>query len=304
MRTLLVIGAVIVLTACQTASSAPTPTARIMPQPATTSTAIPVSTTAPPPTTTAAPSTTATTTTTTTLPPGVAPPPEWLGSRPLAVDATGDPMASATPPELSDRRFTSADILPPPPDGEFRSSIGAVTPEVAARSTWNEECPVPLEDLAYLTVTFVGFDQRPHTGELIVNAAAADDMVEVFHALFEERFPIEQVAITTLDDLDAEPTGDTNVTTAFVCRPVTGGSGWSEHAYGLAIDVNPFHNPYLRGDTVLPELAGDYLDRRRDLPGMITEGDAVTRAFDAIGWEWGGRWSSLKDWQHFSLHGR
>ena len=27
-------------------------------------------------------------------------------------------------------------------------------------------------------------------------------------------------------------------------------------------------------------------------------------AFDAIGWQWGGRWSSVKDYQHFSADGR
>ena len=69
------------------------------------------------------------------------------------------------------------------------------------------------------------------------------------------------------------------------------------------IDINPFHNPYVKGDLVLPELASAYLDRENVRPGMIIEGDVVTLAFAEIGWGWGGNWKSLKDWMHFSLSG-
>jgi hypothetical protein len=83
----------------------------------------------------------------------------------------------------------------------------------------------------------------------------------VFRRLHAARFPLEEVRIITSEELDLPPTGDGNVTSAFVCRPTVGGSRWSEHAYGRAIDINPFHNPYVRGDLVLPELAGAYVDR-------------------------------------------
>lgn len=264
----------------------------------TTTTTTSTTTTSPTPT----PATTAVPTP--TLPPGVTPPPAWLGTRPLPLDAAGKPLPAPTPPELSDRRFTTDDLLDPPPDDRFHSSVGPVPKSVVARSTWTEDCPVGLEDLSYLTLTFRGFDARPHTGEMIVAREVASDVVAVFADLYAAGFPIEEMRVTARAELEADPTGDGNTTGAFVCRPVTGGRGWSEHAYGLAIDVNPFHNPYVRDDLVLPELAGDYTDRSRDLPGMIVEGDAVTAAFDAIDWEWGGRWSSLKDYQHFSLRGR
>jgi hypothetical protein len=105
------------------------------------------------------------------------------------------------------------------------------------------------------------------------------------------------------DEVHAPPTGDTNDTSSFECRQVTLGSTWSQHSYGLAVDVNPFHNPYLRGDIVAPELATAYTDRTWKRPGMILDGDVVTRAFAAIGWGWGGQWNSLKDWMHFSQNG-
>ena len=100
------------------------------------------------------------------------------------------------------------------------------------------------------------------------------------------------------------PTGDGNNTGAFVCRPTVGSTTYSQHAYGLAIDIDPFQNPYTNGELVLPELASSYLDRDHVRPGMITPDGVVVRAFASIGWTWGGTWRSLKDYQHFSRNGR
>ncbi len=161
-----------------------------------------------------------------------------------------------------------------------------------------------LEELAYVRLPFWGFDGQAHTGELLVHADAADDLVSVLRRLYRQRFPIEEMRVVAPAELDAPPTGDGNNTTAFVCRPTRGSSTWSQHAYGLAVDVNPFHNPYVRDELVLPELASAYIDRERARPGMIQPGDAVTRAFDRIGWEWGGRWERPRDWMHFSSSGR
>ncbi|MDH3682465.1 MAG: M15 family metallopeptidase, partial [Acidimicrobiia bacterium] len=132
----------------------------------------------------------------------------------------------------------------------------------------------------------------------------AADVVTVFETLHLARFPIEEMRIVTQADLDAPPTGDGNNTASFACREVTGGSRFSEHAFGLAIDLNPFHNPYIKGDLILPELAKSYTDRSSLRPGMVTDGDLVVAAFDAIGWGWGGRWRSLEDYHHFALNDR
>jgi hypothetical protein len=37
---------------------------------------------------------------------------------------------------------------------------------------------------------------------------------------------------------------------------------------------------------------------------MAVEGGVVVRAFGAVGWSWGGRWSDATDYQHFSASGR
>jgi hypothetical protein len=223
---------------------------------------------------------------------------------PLRPDGFGKVLA--TPAALRVRRLPTLDRLPPPPGGRFRSAIQPIGPAVRDRmgATWKPGCPVGLTDLRYVTVSFRGFDGRAHTGELVVHRRVAAQVVEVFARLYRARFPIEEMRLVTAADLEARPTGDGNNTAAFVCRAARKQTRWSAHAYGLAVDVNPFQNPYRRGDLVLPELAGAYEDRSRARPGMIRPGDVVTTAFAGIGWTWGGTWRSPKDYMHFSATGR
>lgn len=232
---------------------------------------------------------------------------DWeLGVHVLPRTADGFGEIRPTPRALRVRRYPTTDLLPPPVDGRFHATIGPVTPAIRRRmgETWSPACPVALADLAYLTVSFRGFDGAAHTGELVVAADRAQDVVSVFRALFAADYPIEEMRLPTTADLEAPPTGDGNNTAALVCRASRGATTWSAHAYGLAIDVNPFLNPYRKGDLVLPERASAYLDRTRTQRGVIHPGDLVVREFARIGWSWGGSWSSLKDYQHFTATGR
>lgn len=233
-------------------------------------------------------------------------PPSWLGKRPLRTDAMGYGIAGDTPTALRGRRWTLPDTVPMLPGRGFSSRITTPAPtSVLGRSTWMRGCPVGPDDLAWVRMTFWGFDGARHTGEMLLNARVAKAVVGVFAKLYAAHFPIERMSIATRAELDATPTGDGNDTGSFVCRPSTGqSSGFSQHAYGLAVDVNTFQNPYVKGTRVVPELARWYLDRSRHAPGMIHPGDVVTRAFAGIGWGWGGSWGSLKDYQHFSANGR
>lgn len=240
--------------------------------------------------------------------PAATPAPSWLGTVPLAEPGTGPAAPQDTPPELVDRRIVSPDLLPPPVDDAFHWEASPVPDSVLARSTWHEGCPVAAADLRYVTVSFWGFDGLPHTGELLLNVDAVDAVAAGFRAMHDSRFPLEAVRIVTAAELVAAPTGDGNTTTGFVCRRAVGSRSWSQHAYGRAVDVNPFHNPYDSGAgadrVVLPELATAYTDRSRELPGMVTAASPVVAAFEGAGWGWGGRWRGLKDWQHFSATGR
>ena len=229
-----------------------------------------------------------------------------VGASPLPLRPDGYGRVLPTPRELRVRRMPTVDRLPPPAGGEYEAAVEPVSPRIRRRmgTTWSPRCPVALHDLRYVTTSFWGFDGRRHTGELVVNARVAQDVVGVFHRLYRTRYPVEEMRLVTTADLEARPTGDGNNTAAFVCRPARGQSQWSAHAYGLAVDVNPFLNPYRDGDLVLPELAGAYLDRSRHRPGMITANGEVVDAFRSIGWTWGGRFESVSDPMHFSATGR
>ncbi len=220
--------------------------------------------------------------------------------------ADGFGVVRPTPRELRVRRLATTDRLPPPPDERFGSSVERVGRAWARRTSlaWEPGCPVGLAELRRLTLTFRGFDGLPHTGQLVVHRRVARDVVAVFRRLYHADYPIEQMALVRLEDLDAPPTGDGNNTAAYACRATRGATSWSAHAYGLAIDVNPFMNPYVKADLVLPELASAYTRRGWRRPGMIRDGDVVTAAFAAIGWTWGGTFSSVSDPMHFSATGR
>lgn len=230
-------------------------------------------------------------------------PPEWLFTRPLPVMDTGYGEVRPTPRELRVRRFNLPDSVSPLPGDGFASRVDQAPADVIARSTWKPACPVRADRLDWIRLTYRGFDGKRHSGELLAHEDVSTDLVTVFRKLWRARFPIEEMRITKARELDLAPTGDGNNTAAFVCRPSVGGAKYSEHAYGLAIDVNPFQNPYHRGEVVIPELASSYLDRGRKRPGMIVDGGPVVAAFDAIGWHWGGRWRSLTDLHHFSRSG-
>jgi hypothetical protein len=237
-------------------------------------------------------------------PPVPAAKPVWeVGGTPLPLGKDGFGQIRPTPPELVNRSLPTKDMLPPPENGAYASSVVPVPADVLARSTWQAGCPVGKDQLRYLTMSFWGFDGKPHTGEMIVNARVAQQVTQVFGKLYQAKYPIEEMRVTARAELTAAPTGDGNGTGAFVCRPVRGQTNWSAHASGLAIDLNPFCNPYSKGELVLPELASAYLDRGRTRPGMIRAGDVAERAFTAIGWTWGGTWRSPKDLMHFSATG-
>ncbi|QRP51111.1 M15 family metallopeptidase [Amycolatopsis sp. FDAARGOS 1241] len=232
------------------------------------------------------------------------PPVTWqVGAHPLPRRPDGFGEILPTPPELVNRALPTRDFLPPPVGNAYVSKIETVPPDVLARSTWQAACPVKATELRYVTLSFWGFDGRAHTGELLVNRTGARAVVTAFGKLFAARFPLEEVRVTSRGELDAPPTGDGNDTSAFVCRPVRGQTTWSAHAYGLAVDVNPFCNPYSKGSLVLPELASAYLDRSRLRPGMVVAGGPVVRDFAAVGWSWGGAWTSPKDRMHFTATG-
>src|SRR5690606_16740042 len=121
-------------------------------------------------------------TATTTPAPAATPAPDWLGTRVLEPGPTGFPPPQPTPDELLPRSVATADVLPPPTGDTFAWEAQPVDPAILDRSTWHDGCPVPRDDLRYLTVTFWGFDEAHHTGEVLVHVDAVDAVVAIFAA--------------------------------------------------------------------------------------------------------------------------
>lgn len=168
---------------------------------------------------------------------------------------------------------------------------------------WHPGCPVPLTDLRLLTMRFHDFDGAVQQGRMVVNRTVAKDVIGVFRAIFEAGFPIQRMDVTDLYPPQQRPERLRDVTSSFNCRNAKGSSSWSQHAYGLAVDINPQENPYVKDGTITPQPGKAFVDRSQDLQGMIKESDPVVSAFDRIEWGWGGRWHTLKDYMHFSLSG-
>ena len=189
----------------------------------------------------------------------------------------------------------------------FRSTISRIDSAQAKRMmgvSWRPGCPVPLQHLRLLRLSHWGFDGRAETGGLIVHRDVAREVVGIFRRLFAARFPIRRmVPVDGYGGSDFRSIEADN-TSAFNCRYVEGTRSWSEHAYGRALDVNPIENPYVSGGRTSHRASVPYLDRTRRRPGMAYEDGALVRAFDAAGWGWGGRWTAVKDYQHFSASGR
>lgn len=193
---------------------------------------------------------------------------------------------------------TSTTLAPP-----FTSSLA--TPTAAdLPASWEPGCPVAPDGLRIITMSHWNYAGSVSTGKLVVAASLANQVVEIFSDLYDARFPIERMELVDNYDGDDDQSMAANNTSAFNCRLVTGGSSYSEHSYGRAIDINPVVNPYVKGSTVLPPAGSAYVDRSLDAPGMIHANDEVVQAFAARGWIWGGTWSSLKDYQHFSTTGK
>jgi hypothetical protein len=242
-------------------------------------------------TTTERPTSTTRATTTTTAPPTT------TTARPTTTEAPPRPVAVTTTRPPSPPITAQPQVLP------YAATVEGVTAQ-ELHASWRPGCPLHHSQLRAVDVRHFGYDGAVHTGRLIVAADRAQAIVAIFRDLYAARFPIQRMEPIDVYGGDDNRSMDANNTSAFNCRAVTGGTGWSEHAYGRAIDVNPFVNPYVRGGTVLPPRAARYADRSRREPGMIHAGDAVVDAFAARGWSWGGYWTSLKDYQHFSTTGR
>ncbi|RZU54424.1 D-alanyl-D-alanine carboxypeptidase-like protein [Krasilnikovia cinnamomea] len=182
----------------------------------------------------------------------------------------------------------------------WRTRVEPVTPESVS---WNPayRCPVPPQDLRRIWVSYIDFRGEYHDGSIVMHKNLVTQTQQAFATLFRWRFRIMAMAPLWLN-LPGQT--DTSIATSgYACRRVAGSRVWSQHAYGVAIDLNPLQNPMVRGALLDPPAAGRWVRRNQYLIGMVHAEGAV-RALTGNGFAWGGRWRTLKDYQHFSTTGR
>lgn len=226
----------------------------------------------------------------------------WQGELAQGLDRHHLVLLFSESVELQRRTGTEPVALPP-----FEPEVSAVT-EADLGASWRTGCPVGPEDLRAIELDHVDSFGQPDRGTLVVHRDLVDEVATIFEQLFVARYPI--TSIRPVDEFvgdDGRASDDLSMaadnTSGFNCRAITGGSRWSRHAFGTAIDINPITNPYVSGEgsdmVVLPPEGAAWVDRSVHHPTMIRPGDVVTRAFADAGWRWGGDFVSLKDYQHF-----
>jgi len=166
-----------------------------------------------------------------------------------------------------------------------------------------EPLQITYDDLAYVHVLHYDFDGEVQHGELICNKAIAQDLVDIFRQLYDSQYPIEKICLIDAYDGDDETSMMDNNTSCFNYRTVSGSSKLSKHSYGLAVDINPLYNPYVKtrnGKTLVsPENGIPYADRSEDFLYKIDTEDLCYQLFIQHGFSWGGAWKNSKDYQHF-----
>ena len=194
--------------------------------------------------------------------------------------------------------------------GAFESDISQITQQIKQRmvkgNSWNKECPVPLKDLRYLRIKHINFNGEDQMGEMIVHKDVSVEVVKIFEALYDANYPINKMRLVSDYKGSDWNSIEADNTSAFNCRRATGSKKWSKHSYGKAIDINPIENPYIfRSGKSSHKASQPYLKRKRisestSQRAMLLPHDKVTKIFTKHGWKWGGDWSGVKDYQHFS----
>ena len=166
--------------------------------------------------------------------------------------------------------------------------------------TWHKGCPVPLSNLREVHLLHKKPNGDTQEGILIVHKDVARETLQIFERLFQAGFILVEVQPAVTHAGDDDHLMATNTTTAFNCRPITGGKGWSRHSFGKAIDINPLWNPYVKGSTILPPAGTNFAKNRGRLPGpgLLLPKSLPVTLFKAAGWRWGGDWRRVKDYQH------
>lgn len=178
---------------------------------------------------------------------------------------------------------------------------------------WKEGCPFSPDRLRVLNVSYWNFDENPQSdGQIMVFDAVAEPVLNIFEALYHQRFPLAKVHLIDLYQGSDEASMDDNNTSCFNWRLMVGGAIPSLHGYGMAIDINPIQNPFIQFPEETPGVATfspaagiSYANRLENRPGKSSRkgmAEQVIDIFRAHGFsEWGGHWDDPIDYHHFQV---
>jgi hypothetical protein len=185
------------------------------------------------------------------------------------------------------------------PNGPVTSPLSSETKAAMMGKSWKPECPVALDDLASVRVTYIDFDGHTQEGKLIVHKRIADDTSKLFQELYSIRFPIHKVA--PWEDYGPDVYAQQNITVGYYCEKADDApTEWSSHAYGMAIDINPLLNPFLDlHHQWWPKIAAQNVARDSG-QGKVSAQTEVFRIFTRHGWAWGGFDAGVPDYMHFN----
>lgn len=188
-------------------------------------------------------------------------------------------------------------------DGFYQETLSDTLIERITGSSYHENDDISIDQLRFLHVLYYDFNNEIKDGELICNKQIADDLLEIFSTLYDNAYQIDKIQLIDVYDADDNLSCADDNTACFNYRVVAGSTTLSKHALGMAIDINPFYNPYVTypdgKERISPAGSEVYADRSNDNPHMIRKGDLCYQLFIDHGFTWGGEWKSLKDYQHF-----
>jgi len=183
-----------------------------------------------------------------------------------------------------------------------------ITDELMERmrgKSWKDSCTLPREDLRYLHLLHRDLEGEIREGEMVCNVHIAETLLTIFRELFEAGYPIEKIRLVDEYDAVDELSMQDNNSSCFNFRFISYTTRVSKHGLGLAVDINPLYNPYVKKVSgrlsIEPAAGAPYVDRSGEFPFKIDENDLCYRIFRAHGFEWGGSWKNSKDYQHFEV---
>lgn len=222
-------------------------------------------------------------------------------------DTVGLAAAQAEPEDSSVAAVDTAEDLSSIDDAFYAIPIPDDIFVKMQGKSYKDYCTIPREDLRYLHVLHKNLAGDTLEGEMVCHEIIAEDLLDIFRELYNQSYPIEKIRLIDEYNADDEASMTDNNSSCFNYRTISHSNVISKHGLGVAVDINTLYNPYTKvvdGERIVEPAAGEpYLDRSAEFPYKLEKGDLCYTLFISHGFEWGGDWTNVKDYQHFELPG-